>query len=404
MGEQIFAGVKVADFSWVAAGPLTTKALADHGATVVRVESSLRPCPARTSAPYKDGVPGLDRSGWYAFVNSDKYSMALDLRHLRAAEVTRRLVAWADVVADSFTPGTMEKLGLGYEDLKKIKPDIIMLRTCQQGQTGPHAKAPGYGVQLSGLTGFTQLTGWPDREPAQPFGAYNDFITPYFSTSALVAALDYRRRSGKGMLLDISQYEAGLQFLAVPLLNYTANDRINNRMGNRDTVAAPCNSFHCQGDDRWCVITVSSDAEWRAFCEAIGSPAWAKDQRFSTVLGRKQHEAELDSLVEEWTGRHTAEEVMAVLQAKGVATGIVQKPGDVYQDTQLRHRNFFWEMEHGELGKFGHLGQPFQLSRTPAQPRMPAPCLGEHTYHVCTTMLGLSDSEFADLAEASVFR
>lgn len=404
MESQALEGIMVADFSWVVAGPMTTKFLADHGATVVRVESTRHPCPSRSSTPYKDGVSGIDRSGWFAFINANKYSLALDLSHPRANEVTKRLVAWADIVTESLTPGAMEKLGLTYEELRKIRPDTIMLRTSQQGQTGPHATMPGYGVQLSGLTGFTHVTGYPDREVMQPFGAYNDLVTPYFCATALIAALEYRRKHGEGLLLDVSQYEAGLQFLTVPLLNFTANARASNRMGNRDYAAVPHNAYRCRGDDEWCAISVSSSEEWFAFCDAIGNPAWIADSRFSTLPARKLHEDEIDRLVEEWTCNYTADEVMTIMQTAGVASGVVKKPKDIREDVQLRERGFFWQMDHRELGVFAHLGEAFRMSGTPAEPRKPAPCLGEDTYYACTTFLGLSDSEFAELMEAGVFQ
>ena len=229
MSEEAFHGLKIADFTWAAAGPLGTKYFADHGALVVRVESSKRPCPVRLSAPYKDGVPGINRSGYYAFYNTNKYSLALDLTSPKAIEVAKRLIAWADVVVESFTPGTMERLGLGYEELRKIKPDIIMLRCCAQGQTGPDARHPSFGFQLVGLSGFTNLTGWPDLSPQQPWGAYTDLIAPRFAASALLAALIYRSKTGRGQCLDLSQFEASLHFLAPVILEYLVGHAIASR-------------------------------------------------------------------------------------------------------------------------------------------------------------------------------
>ncbi len=397
MNKRVFAGVKVADFTWTLAGPMITKNLADYGATVVRIESAKRPDILRVTPPFKNGKVGLDRSGFFAYYNPNKYSLSLNLNHPKGIEVAKRLVLWADVVAENFTTGVMEKWGLGYEDLKRLKPEIIMVRTCNQGQTGPAARQPGMGTHLSGLAGFAHLTGWPDRPPMSLPIAYTDYIGPAFATATLIAALDYRRRTGKGQLLDVSQLEAGLQFLMPVLLDQIVNNRESSRMGNSCPYAAPHGAYRCQGDDRWCVIAVFTDQEWEAFCEVIGSPSWAKSPELATAKSRKDHEHELNRLVEEWTINHTAEEVTAVMQAAGVSAGVVKSPEDIYQDPQLRQRNFFWTIEHKEMGAVSHLGQASILSETPAEPRMPAPCLGEHTEFVCKQLLGMRDEEFAEL-------
>lgn len=394
MAKQPFEGIKIADFSWWLAGPLTTKTLADYGATVVRVESAKRPGGLRTSMPYKDNIPGIDRSGFYAFYNANKYSMSLDLGHPRGREIARRLVAWADIVAENFTPGVMEKFGLGYEELKKIKPDIIMLRTSNQGQTGPFSRLGGLGLQLNALTGFVHFTGWPDRDPLSLMFAYSDYFVPFLAVSLLTAALDYRRRTGRGQVLDVAQNEVCLQFLSPYLLEYAANGRESGRMGNRHPYAAPHNVYPCRGDDSWCAIAVFTDEEWAGFGQAIGGPAWTADARFATFLGRKKNEEELDRLVAAWTSRHTSSEVMEVMQSAGVAAGIVKRGEKIYGDPQLREMGLFWRLKHREMGDFTHMGQPGRLSKTPAQPRLPAPCLGEHTEYVCRDLLGMSQAEF----------
>lgn len=191
-----FEGIKVADFSWWIAGPLTTKTLADYGATVVRIESVNRPGGLRITMPYKDNKAGVNRSGFYAYCNANKYSMSLDLGHPQGQEIARKLVSWADVAVENFNPGVMEKFGLGYEDLRKIKPDIIMLRTSNQGQTGPFSRLGGLGLQLNALTGFVNFIGWPDRDPLSFMFAYPDYFVPHFAIASVVAALDCSRHSG----------------------------------------------------------------------------------------------------------------------------------------------------------------------------------------------------------------
>ena len=316
-------GIKVVDFTISAVGPLMTKALADYGAQVVKVESVHGRELIRVSAPFKDGIVGLDRSLIYAWTNTNKYSVALNLNHSRAPEVTKRLVAWGDVVIENMTPGTMEKWGLGYEGLRKIKPDMIMLRASQGGQTGTFAKQPSYGFQTMALAGFSHFTGWPDREPCGPATAYSDVIAPWFGLSALLSALDYRRRTGRGQYIDLSIIEASLMFLTPALLDFFVNKRIQERNGNRSNANVPHGAYRCSGEDQWCVIAVSNDREWKSFCSAIGNPAWTKDAKFSTAIGRKQNEDELERLIEEWTIGFTAEEVMNILQKNGVLPACV---------------------------------------------------------------------------------
>lgn len=404
MVKGVFEGVKVLDFTWVGVGPLTMKYLADHGATVVRVESMKRPDTVRIAPPYKDKIAGVDRSGYYAFLNSNKYSIALDLRNPERIDMAKRLASWADIVAESFEAGTMEQLGLGYEDLRKVKSDVIMYRACNQGQTGPHAKFPGYGTQLVGLAGFTYLTGWPDRAPVQPFGAYTDIAAFPFGGSALIAALIHHRKTGEGQCIDLSQFEAGVQFLSPLLLDYMVNERMAEREGNLCPYAAPHGIYRCKGKDRWCAITVFTDEEWAVFCQVIDTPEWTRTLKFTTLLKRKESEDELNKLVEEWTSNFTAEEVMTLMQDAGIAAGVVKTAEEVRNDPQLNERGLFWILNHREIGPYAHVGQPFKLSKTPAQPRMAAPCLGEHTEYICKEILNMSDEEFIELLSADVFK
>ena len=228
-----FEGIKVADFAWVGVGPITTKYLADHGATVIRIESHTRPDVLRLAPPWRDGQPGLDRSQFFASFNTSKYGITLDLSKSPAQELARKLIAWADVAVESFTPKAMRNWNLGYEQLGQVNPKLIMLSTCQQGQTGPHALYPGFGQLMASLSGYYHISGWPDRDPAPPYGAYTDFIAPRFAATVLMAALDYRRRTGKGQYIDLAQYEASLHFLAPAILDYQVNGRVLGREGNR---------------------------------------------------------------------------------------------------------------------------------------------------------------------------
>jgi len=396
MSKKPLEGIKVADFSWVFTGPKTIKPLSDYGAEVIKVESRTKPDVIRTLGPCSDGVVGLDLSGQWAIDNTGKLSIALNLGHPKGVEVAKRLVAWADIVVENFAGGVMAKLGLGYEELKKIKPDIIMLSSCMQGQTGPHADHPGFGQHLTALSGFDHITSWPDREPLE-IGPYTDFIGPHFNTLAILAALNYRRRTGKGQHLDMSQYEAGIHFQAPLTLDYVVNRRVANRMGNRYDYAAPHGTYRCRGEDRWCAIAVFTEEEWRSFCRVIGNPAWTENLRFATLQARKENEEELDKLVGEWTINYLAEEVMTLMQASGVGAGVVQTQQDLLDhDPQLTHSHYFWELEHPEIGNYRAPRAAFLLSRSSYEVQR-APLMGEHTEYVLKDILGMSDDEIAEL-------
>jgi benzylsuccinate CoA-transferase BbsF subunit len=397
MDKRVFEDLKVVDFSWVVVGPLIAKSLADFGATVLHIESIARPDTLRTSLPFKGGIQDLDFNGYFPLYNSNKYGMALNLQHPKGLDVAKKFVAWSDIVIESFRPGVMRRLGLGYEDLRSIKPDLIMLSTTMQGQSGPHALQPGFGNQLVGLAGFPCVTGWPDRGAIQPYGAYTDCIAPYFGITALIGALLYRKRTGKGQHLDLSQYEAGVQFMSTALLDWVVNGRAAVRKGNSSPCASPHGAYRCLGEDRWCALAIFNDAEWEGMCLAMGKEELIRDPRFGTLSDRKKNEVELNRLVEEWTLKFDASEVMARLQAAGVPAGVVTNNSDLFEDPQLQERQCFWIIDHSVLGFYPHPSPSFKLSKTPAQPRMPAPCLGEHTEFICKEFLKMSDDEFKQL-------
>ena len=403
MQSRVFEGLKVADFTIGAVGTVATKYLADHGATVIHIESATSPEICRLGPPFKDNTPGLNRSAWMPDYNSSKYGISLNLRHPRASEAAKRIVSWADIVANNRPAGQMEKYGLGYEDIRQYNPEVIMFVACMQGHTGPHRSHPGYGTQLAALSGFTNLSGWPDRLPSEIWLAYTDFICPRFIATALIAALDYRRRTGKGQFLDFSQFEMGIQFLAPLLLDYTVNGRISSRRGNDDDCGAPHGAYPCRGPDRWCAIAVFDDHDWRSLCRVIGNPDWTKEPKFSTQMGRLRNRLELDSRLAEWTVNFTAEEVMTLMQTAGVSAGVVETNEDLHEDPQLRHRHHFWRMEHSEIGPMDHDGNAFTLSKTPYEIKWAGPCLGEHNEYVYTKILGMSESEFDELLVEGVF-
>lgn len=404
--RQALAGVKVLDFGWALVGSLTGKHLANHGAEVIRVESIARLDLQRTNRHISKASPtNPDDRPWFSYCNSSKYGMTLDLKHPRARTVVEKLIRWADVVSENFTPGTMNKLGWGYETVRTLKPDIIMIGSSIFGQTGPLASESGVNRTANAWSGRTYLTGWRDREPVSPASAaYGDEVLPLFNAMAIVAALDHRRKTGKGQYIDASMLEVCAQQIAPAFLNLRANARLLTRAGNRAANAAPHGVFPCTGDDRWCAIAVFTDEEWRAFCHTIGDPSWTVEDRFADLSSRKEHEDELEELVAEWTRRHSADEVMRMMQAVGVPAGVVQNIEDVMDsDPQLKHREFLVPLKHPVLGVFRHPTPPYKLLKTQARIRT-SPCLGEHTHYVCTQVLGMTDNEFVELEREGVFR
>ncbi|MFC1989872.1 CaiB/BaiF CoA transferase family protein [Chloroflexota bacterium] len=393
--------IKILDFGVSITVPLVTKYFSDNGATVVKVESSQRLDIARTYVPMAENIVGIDRCAWFDALATGKYSIGLNLNDARGRELAKRLVAWADVVSDNFTPGTMEKWGLGYQDLVKIKPDTIMIELSLFGQSGPFSKQSGFGTMMQASAGFTLSMGWPDRPPTGTSAPYTDFIGTWYAIVTILGAIDYRKRTGKGQYIDLSQHEAGVTFLSPAILDYTVNNRGMSPSGNRSTYAAPHGVYRCRGDDRWCAIAVFNDAEWKALCQALGNPSWTKSGRFLTLLDRKENEDELDKLVENWTISEEAEQVMLKLQRVGVPAGFVETGPDLHRDPQLEHRGRFKRLDHPEMGVHAYEDSSWRLSRTPAEVKR-SPLFAEHNEYVYTKILGLSDGEFAELLAEGV--
>jgi crotonobetainyl-CoA:carnitine CoA-transferase CaiB-like acyl-CoA transferase len=388
-------GVKVADFSWIGVGPITAKALADHGATVVHVENDDPADRLRLVGPFKDDVAGINRCQFFGSFNTSKLSLQLDLKHPAGHDVARRLLEWCDVALDSFTAGTMDELGLGYDVARMLNPDIIMATTCLLGQYGPAAELAGYGYHAAAVSGFYEITGWDDRPPAGPFNAYTDTIAPRFLTTTLLAALDHRRRTGEGQFIDQAQMESALHFLGPELLDVQLSGVSARRDGNRDPASAPHDAYPCAGVDQWCAIAVETDEQWFALRRAIGDPVWAKDPDLDTVAGRLARIESIDRELSELTAQHEPLALMTMLQEAGVPAGMVQRSSDHLQDPQLAHREFFRRLEHPEMGEVPYEGHQYRILGYENGPRLPAPCLGEHTFEVLTELLGLDDEQLS---------
>ena len=397
-------GTRVVEFGWAAAGPLVGSYLASHGADVIHVESTTALDPFRsTYPPFKDNVVGPDRAGMFAFYNAGKRGVTLDLKQPRGVELALRLVRTADVVIESFPAGTLARRGLGHDELRRARPDLVLLSSCNQGQTGPHAQHPGYGSQLTALAGFNELLGEPDRTPVILYGPYIDYIAVGYGVIAILAALERRRRTGEGCVIDLSQYEAGLQFLTPALLEHAANGAAPTRDANHDRVAVPHGVYPSQGDDLWVALSVWSDDEWPLLRDALGDPDWARDERLATADGRRAREAEIDARIADWTRTRTREETVAALRARGLRAAAVESVGELFTDEQLAHRRVWRRAPHPGLGEVGLMAPPFALSETPARADRAGPTLGEHNEAVFKGLLGLGADEYASLAADGVF-
>ncbi|MGE0820535.1 MAG: CaiB/BaiF CoA transferase family protein [Candidatus Binatia bacterium] len=394
------ADVKILDLMWVMAGPAGTRVLADYGATIVRVESAQKIDTARMLQPFHGRKPGPDSSALFQNLNAGKLGLALDLNNPVARDVVRDLVRWADVVTESFSPKAMKGWDLDYESLRKIKPDIIMISSCLMGQTGPMAKFAGFGNLAAALSGFFNLTGWPDRIPAGPFSAYTDYVAPRFTAIAILAALDHRRRTGQGQNIDQSQAEATLHFLSPAILDYTANGRVQEAMGNRDLYCAPHGVYPAAGTDRWVAITVETEDQWRSLCEVMQRKDLIDDVRFATREARLAHQDELDVLIGEWTTQYDPARVEEMLQARKVSAGAVLSMHEAYKDPQLAHRNHFIQLEHPTYGTTTIEGSRLRMSRTPANVQRCAPTIGRDNQYVLESILGYNEEKITELVAA----
>jgi crotonobetainyl-CoA:carnitine CoA-transferase CaiB-like acyl-CoA transferase len=399
--ELPLAGIKVLEFMWVIAGPWGTRYLADYGATVIKVESTKRIDTLRTIGPMLDHQGGPERSGAYATVNAGKLGLTLNLTHPKGHEIALKLAAWADVVTESFAPSAMKKFGLDYDALRNVNPGVIMLSSCLNGQSGPHRDLAGFGTMGQQLAGFGALAGWPDRPPAGAPGAYTDYIAPKFTASVILAALDHRRRTGKGQYIDLSQGEASMNFLASAILDYTVNGRVTERRGNASLDHAPHGVYPAAGDDRWVAIATIDGAQWKSLCGVVGA-GLKDDARFASLESRLRHRDALDAAISAWTGARDVDAIERQLQAAGVPVHRVSTTADAYEDAQLATREHLLTAEHAELGGVSIENSRMRFSATPARVTAAGPTFGQHNQQILTDILGLDDEQFIELLAEGV--
>ena len=395
-GVGPLAGVKILDLSWIVAGPTVGRAMADYGATVIRVESPARVDTARVVGPFHGEEPGVENSGLYGNVNAGKWGLTLDLRVPEAQDVFRRLAVWADIVCESFTAGVLARWQLDYQHLRGLKPELIMLSSTLLGQNGPYNQVSGFGSQGAGMAGIQDLAGWPDRAPAGPFGPYTDYPAPRFALTALLAALDHRNRTGEGVYIDQAQAEGSMQLLAPALIDYKNGGPALQRRGNDDPQMCPHGVYPCRVPEgraeSWVAVAVATDEQWTALAGLIGADASPSfDQR-------RQQQPAIDAVLSEWTSSRSPAEVEETLQRVGISAHRLATTEDAANDPQLAYRNHFRRLPHSLHGETVVEGPRYILSETPIEPARPAPQYGEHNVPILKQVLGLSDNEIEELA------
>ena len=412
------AGVRVADFCWMGVGAVATRMLADFGAEVIKIEDRNRLDMVRRLPIYKgdprpygeeDPAPDPDKGGLFNNYSRNKLGVTINMRTAEGRQLADRLIASSSVVTENFAPGVMERWGLTYERLRELRGDVIYARMSGFGHTGPHHHYRSYGPVVQAASGLSFNSGLPGREPSGWGFSYMDNQAAYYNSAALLLAIFHRNRTGKGMEIDVSAVEVGINLLGPELVDTLLNGRASRRpdypLGNRMEYprAAPHGVYPARGDDEWVAIAIFSDEEWTALVRAMGNPAWADDPRFSSMDARTENQDELDKLVAAWTVGRVKHDTMQLLQQEGVRAAAVQNARDLNEhDPQLAHRGTFFELDHPVIGPARFEGSPVRFSGMDQHNWRSAPLLGEDNYYVYSRILGLGDDEIAELAEAEV--
>ncbi|HUV51556.1 MAG TPA: CoA transferase [Dehalococcoidia bacterium] len=402
MKRSALEGVRIADFCWLWAGSYATGLLAFLGAEVIKIESMQRVDPSRMmTLTIGQSFEGVDHSPVFNSINLNKMSAKLNLKHPKGIELAKKIIQISDVVSQNMRPGAMEKMGLGYDVLKEVKPDIIMLSSSAFGAEGPLKRYGGYAPSFAAYSGVTHLTGYSDGPP-NPMTGSTDLMSATTSAFAIIAALNYRQHTGKGQHIDLSSVESLAVFTGDALMDYIMNSRVQSRKGNRDNIMAPHNCYRCRGDDKWVSIAIATEEEWQAFCRVIGNPAWAGADKFSDAYNRWKNQYELDALVTEWTVNYTHYEVTEMLQKVGVAAMPSFSNQEIFSDPHFKERKLAVEVEHPAMGKQVVLGPPWRLSETPAKVTKASPVIGENDEYVFGELLGMPVSEIKQLIAEQV--
>ena len=423
-------GVRVIDLTWLQVGPQATRLLASFGAQVIRIEWRKRgaidflryfqpfaPDHATSDggrvqgAARSHGIRGnYDRGAYFNNTNPGKYGVTLNLNHSKGRDLLKRMVSRADALCENFSPSQMDKWGLGYEELRKVNPRLIYMRTTGMGKAGVYRDYVSYGPTAQAFSGLTFLSGLPEPYPPAGWGySYLDHSPGYFGAILLMAALRRQRTEGRGAYIDMSQTETGLMLTGTSLLEYQLTGQSTRRYGNRMPYRdwAPHGAYRCTGDDNWIAISIQSDPQWQGLVAEMGSPDWARDGRFATAAGRKRCEEEIDTQLTAYTVEQDRYALMARLQARAIPAGVVQRAADRFdRDPQLKARGYFVDLPQSEIGTWPIEGFPAKLSASPAYvgglTGRAAPKLGEDNDFVYRELFGLSADELTALEAEEV--
>jgi len=404
MGKTVLDGITVLDFGNTWAGPLFARSLGDMGARIIKVESLRHPDVGRSLPPRVPGQPfTLNNSGYFGYMSRSKLSVSLNVAVPKGLELARKLIGIADFLVENFAYGVMERLGLGYESARQINPRIIYVSMTALGSKGPIRHYAMYGRPQIYLSGLAHTTGHPDQPPHPLNISFGDPVATHHGLVAALAALRYRTKTGKGQFIELSQAEGLLCFQPETIMDYMLNKRVRGREANRDKFMAPHNVYRCQGGPgKWVAIAVETDEEWRAFCNVMGNPGWAQDEKFADSLSRWKNQEEMDGCIEAWTSNHTNLDVTEMLQKAGVAASPCLSNRGLVEDPHLNARGFFQEWDHPEIGLQKYDGMMWKLSKTPGGVQCRQPLFGEHNNYVYGELLGLSQEEINRLAEEKV--
>jgi benzylsuccinate CoA-transferase BbsF subunit len=399
-----FSDLRVLDFCWVGAGAFVTRLLADMGADVIKIESHAHPDNLRLSGPHKSGAKPLEGSGYFASRNTNKRSLALNMGHPQARAFAKQLAEQCSVVTNNFRPGIMERWGLGYAELAAANPSLIYLSMPMQGSQGPHKSYIGFGSTISAISGLVEMSGSPERAPIGTGTHYPDHVpNPGHALVGLMAAIFHRARTGEGQHIELAQLESTVNLLGPNIVRYSASGALPHRDGNRRSGSVPCGVFRCAGDDVWCAIEVEDDRGWQALVEVLGSPQWMRDPCLSTLMGRGAAIDMIEARLAQETKDRNAAELAQALQARGVASSVVETSREVMEDRQLNARGYWRGIDHPEMGRITVNLPPFFATeegrkRDPAPP----PLLGQHTCEIATSLLGLTEAECTRLINEQV--
>ncbi len=397
-------GVKVVDMGWLMVGPESARYLGDLGAEVVKVESTTRRDPLRTLGPFVEGRSGLNRSLSYHTINAGKRSIVLDIKNPHGREVLLKLVRWADVLVESFSPGVIDTLKISYKDLQQENPRLIMVSTSLLGATGPETKgASGTGTIGAAFAGATNLLGWPDRMPTGPYGPWTDSVAPRFVVASLLAALHERRKSGRGCYIDAAQVECGMQFLMPEYYQYAVNGEVPQRRGAPGSpLRCPSGVFPCEGDDRWIAIDASDERHWIRLRYIVGAPL--TNAAFNTVVGRLRGRETIEQALTKWTRQRAPQAIEDELQYAGIPAHVVSNSLDLARDADLHHQNYYRHVADPEMGDIVIRGPQYELARTPLVAGKPGPHLGASTSEILTRICGYDTNQIAKLQKEKALR